>query len=324
MSVYTPVSKPQLERFLSRYSLGELISFEGISEGIENTNFFVTTTAGDYVLTLFENLLPDQIKAYLNLTAFLNEQQVRCAHPVTNQSGSFLNELNGKPAALIERLTGRWIERPQLAQIQALGAELGKMHAVLSRASTGQPFDSIAHRRDAKWRYSVGHQLLRRLDSDDSKLLQDELHFQQSRDCSKLPAGIIHGDLFRDNVLFNGEQLSGLIDFYFAGHDYFLFDLAVVVNDWCLDVDYNIDEQKRQALVGSYHQQRPLIEAEKTAWQVALRAAALRFWLSRLENQYSPRDGEMVLQKNPDDFKKILLSHRQQYSKYEANKDFTG
>lgn len=302
MSVYTPVSKEQLITFLGHYDLGELIDFEGISAGIENTNYFVTTSRDRLVLTLFESHTHDELVYFLDLMAHLAEHQVPSAHPIPDEQGAYLRTLNGKPAALVKRLSGRHIEQPSLAQCRALGSELAQLHVA------GQSF--TGHRnndRGPHWWRQTSEALAGHLDEADQTLLSSELTFQSEHRMDELPRGVIHADLFRDNAMFDGDQLTGIIDFYYACNDVLLYDVGVTINDWCSMANGRVDSGKASALLHAYQEVRPINAAELAAWPGVIRAGALRFWLSRLYDLHFPRAGEMTHTKDPDVFKRILL-----------------
>lgn len=306
MSVYTEVERDDLIAFLEEYAVGELISYQGISEGIENTNYFVTTSDGEFVLTLFEQHDFGELAYFLDVMSFFYQQGIPSAHPAADKQGHFLKKLCGRPAALVLRLQGRGVEglatTEQCAQI---GNMLGRMHLAgvefQSRRATG---------RGPAWRQNIAEQLLPHLDADKADLLRNELAFQAGYAELDLPFGVTHSDLFRDNALFVGDELKGIIDFYYACDEYLLYDLAVAVNDWCVGKDGTPDTARYQALMTAYWQQRQLTESEQAEWNLVLRAAALRFWLSRLQDQLFPREGELTQIKNPDAFLKILQFHR--------------
>jgi homoserine kinase type II len=306
MSVYTEVSRDQLVTFLNDYSVGALVSYEGISDGIENTNYFVTTEQGQFVLTLFEQHDFGELSYFLDVMTFFYQQGIPSAHPAADKQGHYLKELCGKPAALVMRLSGRGVNSvANIAQCAAIGDVLGKMHSV------GQQFKS--HRvteRGPDWRQLMAETLLPHLDDDSAALLNDELSFQQSYAHLDLPMGVTHSDLFRDNALFDGDELKGIIDFYYACDEYLLYDLAVAVNDWCVDKDGKLEPSRYQALMTAYIERRSLSEAEQANWNFVLRAAALRFWLSRLQDKLFPREGELTQIKDPDYFLNILQQHR--------------
>lgn len=313
MSVYTPVERDELVEFLRHYDLGELVEHTGISAGIENTNFFVTTGTGKYVLTLFEGLSAAELPYFLNMMAFLAEHQVPSAHPMADRDGHYLRQLNGKPAALVQCLHGVNVEQPTRAQCSALGHALGHMHSV------GQAFpETRANTRGPHWWQETKARLLPVLPPDEHDLLQDELAFQARYRHAELPRGIIHADLFRDNAMFEGDTLTGIIDFYYACNDALLYDLAVTVNDWCVNGDGGLEQDKLRSMLSAYHAERPLTAAEHQAWPVMLRAAALRFWLSRLQDKHFPRPGELTHIKDPDVFKRILQQRIAQQAQIHA------
>lgn len=306
MSVYTEVGRDDLVAFLSDYAVGELLSYDGISDGIENTNYFVTTEQGQFVLTLFEHHEFDDLGYFLEVMTFFYQHDIPSAHLAADKQGQYLKILCGRPAALVMRLSGRGVDTvATLKQCEAIGDVLGKMHLV------GKEFS--AHRvtqRGPNWRKQCAEKILALLDKDTAELLKTELSFQANYAKLDLPFGVTHSDLFRDNALFEGDELQGIIDFYYACDEYLLYDLAVVVNDWCVDESGLIEHQRYQALMHAYLQHRELTETEQISWNLVLRAAALRFWLSRLQDTHFPREGELTQTKNPDAFLKILKQHR--------------
>jgi homoserine kinase type II len=304
LSVYTPVSASELEAWLGNYSVGRLVSCEPIKAGIENTNYFVTTTQGRYVLTLFERLPAEELPFYINLMAHLARHGIPCPAPIADLSDQYLQRLSGKPAALVTRLPGRSIERPSPAECAELGALLGRMHlAARSYAAY------LENPRGAKWWRFAAREVTAFLDAKKSRLLEQELDFQAQHRFPDLPRGPVHADLFRDNALFEDGRISGVIDFYFAGTDCLLYDIAVCVNDWCLvdpSADRRLDERRTRALLGAYHAVRHVNALEREAWPAMLRAAALRFWLSRLYDFHLPRAGMLVHAHDPEHFRDIL------------------
>lgn len=305
MSVFTPVSTAELITFLEQYSVGELIEHEGIIEGIENTNFFVDTSQGRFVLTLFEYLPMEELPWFMDLMFGLNAGGMAGAAPLKTQSGEFLTMLNGKPAALIQRLPGRAQMSPNATHCAEIGRALGQMHTV----GAALP---LAHRdniRDQGWAEQIGAEVLPRMEPEQAVLLEAEIAFQAASPRAQLPQGIVHADLFRDNALFDGDKLSGVIDFYFACHDALAYDLAILVNDWCVDNQGHIDPDRYNALLAAYQSERPLCDAEWDAWPQMLRAGALRFWLSRLKDKLFPREGEMTYIKDPNVFFHMLSRH---------------
>ena len=301
MSVYTPVTEAEAADWLGNYSVGALARFEPIKAGIENTNYFVTTTQGRYVLTLFERLAAEALPFYLDLMAHLARHGIPCPAPIADHADQYLQRLNGKPAALVTRLPGASLEHPQRAQCGELGALLARMH--LAGRSYAAYLDNP---RGQKWWRVAAREVKPFLGSEETSLLERELDLQSQHRFPDLPRGPVHADLFRDNALFEVGRISGVIDFYFAGVDCLLYDLAVCANDWCLEPDRSLDAGRVGALLAAYHAVRPFTALERAAWPVLLRAAALRFWLSRLVDFHLPRPGMLVHAHDPEHFRRIL------------------
>ena len=305
MSVYTSVTAAELDAWLANYSVGRLKTLEPIKAGIENTNYFVTTTQGRYVLTLFERLPALELPFYLDLMAHLARHGIPSPAPIADLSDHYLQTLKGKPAALVTRLPGRSIEHPGEAECAELGALLARMH--LAGRSYGAYLENP---RGAKgWRLAASD-LLPRLGKEEGALLESELEFQAQHRFPELPRGPVHADLFRDNALFERGRICGVIDFYFAGVDCLLYDIAVCANDWCLDESLGLACARVAALFAAYEAVRPITSGERAAWPVMLRAAALRFWLSRLHDFHLPRPGMLVHAHDPAHFGRILECRR--------------
>ena len=301
MSVYTPVSEAELDDWLRNYSVGRLQALEPIKAGIENSNFFVTTTQGRYVLTLFERLPAAELPFYLDLMAHLARHGIPSPAPIADLADQYLQRLNGKPAALVTRLPGGSLERPGVAECGELGALLARMHLA------GRSYPAyLENPRGSKWWRLAAMDLKPFLGSEESTLLESELAFQGQHRFADLPRGPVHADLFRDNALFENARISGVIDFYFAGVDCLLYDVAVCANDWCLDAKFGLEPGRTDTLLAAYEAVRPLSAEERTLWPVVLRAAALRFWLSRLYDLYLPRSGELTHAHDPVPFERIL------------------
>ena len=301
MSVFTTVSADELTEWLKAYPLGTLLELKGIASGITNTNYFVTTTTGRYVLTLFEEHTADELPYFLDLMTHLAERGVPCPHPVKRNDGVQLDELNGKPAALVSCLAGRDIETPNEIHCAEVGRVLANMHLA------GESFSGNSHdTRDSVWRQTTADKVFALLSMDDQSMLSQVMQRQASLNLDALPQGVIHADLFRDNVLFDGEKIGGLIDFYYACRGAFLYDLAIAVNDWCVNADGSLDKPRVMAMLKAYHAVRALTAQEKAVWTDMLPIAALRFWLSRLKDKHFPHAGELTHAKDPQHFQKIL------------------
>jgi homoserine kinase type II len=304
MAVFTRVTEADITAWLNNYSLGTLLELQGIASGIENTNYFVTTSNGRFVLTLFEKLTSNELPFYLNLMAHLARHGIPCPSPVADKNNRFLGTLNGKPACIVSRLPGKSVMQPDVAHCASVGAMLGQMHVA------GQSFGDVMNNpRGASWRAAAAQQVTQFLNAEDATLLDSEVKYHAQHAMKDLPRGVVHADLFRDNVLMDGERVGGLIDFYFACNDALLYDVAITVNDWCMGEDYQLDRRRTHAFLCAYHDVRPFTAQEATSWPDTLRVAALRFWVSRLFDLHLPREGEIVNAHNPDQFKRILQQH---------------
>jgi homoserine kinase type II len=314
MAVFTRVTHPELKTWLSGRPCGDLLSFEGIESGIENTNYFVNTTQGRYVLTLFEKLEPQDLPFYLGLMEHLAKKGLPVPGPIACEKGELFSTLNGKPATLVNCLQGKSVNQANPTQCREIGQFSAQAHLAVGDFQGNTP-----NPRDLKWITQAMKALDPHLPQAIDNLLHDEvehqLTVQTSEDYAQLPRGAVHADLFRDNALMQGDALGGVIDFYFAGVDTFLFDLAVTANDWCIDLGTGeLLQEQTQALLEGYQAVRPLTPAECRLWPDALRAAALRFWTSRLYDYYMPRDAEVLNIKDPAHFERILLARRQSVS----------
>ncbi|BDW11898.1 homoserine kinase [Polynucleobacter sp. SHI8] len=312
MAVYTTIAFEDAQNWLSQtFDLGQLTHLTGISGGIENTNYFLDVTRDNlskqYVLTIFERLEREQLPFYLNLMAHLSAHDIKVPTPYPNRDGVILQSLANKPAVIVSKLAGSARLNPLPNHCSQVGEMLAKMHLA------GKSYPNIQENlRSLPWWKSATQEILPFIDNAKQVLLKSELEIQDiffnSPVFSKLPAGACHCDLFRDNVLFkDNEELSGFFDFYFAGTDKWLFDLAVTANDWCINLETGVFDQARlQALLNSYEEVRPLTIDEKNSWQLMLRAAALRFWISRLWDFYIPRNAQLLTPHNPTHFETIL------------------
>ncbi|KQZ40008.1 homoserine kinase [Duganella sp. Root1480D1] len=306
MAVFTPVSLEDVGHWIKQFPLGKAVALKGIASGIENSNFFLTTERGEFVLTIFENLTFEQLPFYLQLMRHLAEHGVLVPAPVPNDQGELCVPLHGKPAAIVSKLEGKPQMAPQPVHCAAVGAMLARLHLAGQDFALQQP-----NLRGLPWWREATAAVLPHLALEQAHLLHDEMKFQEalhaSADYHTLQRGPVHADLFRDNVMFDGERLTGFFDFYFAGCDSWLFDVAVTVNDWCIDLATGaLDEARVRAMLDAYHAVRPFTAAEHSLWPALLRAGALRFWISRLYDFYLPRAAEMLTPHDPTHFERIL------------------
>ena len=310
MAVFTQVSVAQAQVLMDRLQLGSVTDLRGITAGIENTNYFVSTGRGDYVLTVFERLSFEQLPFYLRLMKHLAGRGIPVPDPQADGTGEILHRVQGKPAAVVNKLRGGHQLAPDLFHCEQVGAMLARMHLAGRDFPLSQP-----NLRGLAWWSDTVPVVLPYLAPEQAELLSSELAFQQqlaaSQSYAELPRGPIHADLFRDNVMFEGlpgrEQLSGFFDFYFAGVDAFLFDIAVCLNDWCIDLaSGRLDEARAQAFVQAYERERPLSGAEHRLMPALLRAAALRFWVSRLWDYHLPREASLLKPHDPTHFERVL------------------
>ena len=306
MAVFTPVTEEQAALLMSQLGLGELTELRGIEGGIENTNYFATTDLGDYVLTLFERLNHEQLPFYLYLMKHLAEKGIPVPNPAANSDGDILHTLCDKPAAVVNRLLGKSQLTPDAVHCAAVGAMMARMHLAGEDYNRSQP-----NLRGLAWWNDTVPVVLPYLEEDQARLLQSELAFQnhiaQGAAYQALPKGPVHADLFRDNVMFEDEKLTGFFDFYFAGNDTWLFDLSVCMNDWCIDLNSGEHAPERAlAMLNAYQEVRPLRSAERQLLPAMLRAGALRFWISRLWDFHLPREASMLKPHDPTHFERVL------------------
>ena len=309
MAVYTDVSAEDLADFLADYDLGELLSYKGIAEGVENSNFLVHTTAGYFILTLYEKrVAPEDIPFFLALMEHLAARGLTCPQPVKNQTGDMLGWIAGRPAALVTFLDGMWIRRPTASHCAALGETLAQLH--LAGA------DFPMRRRNALsadgWRplYVASADGADTVQPGLREAIEKELTLLEGAWPSGLPEGVIHADLFPDNVFFLGEKLSGLIDFYFACTDTLTYDIAICLNAWCFEPDHAYNVTKGRALLQGYVAARPLSIEERVALPLLSRGACLRFLLTRLVDWLNVPPGALVRPKDPLEYFRKLRFHQ--------------
>ncbi|MBJ7263246.1 MAG: homoserine kinase [Burkholderiaceae bacterium] len=314
MAVFTPVSEDDARELLTRYDLGDFVSLRGITAGIENTNFFLATTQGEYVLTLFEVLTQSQLPFYIELMHHLAQRDIPVPHPQTLRDGTRLTRFKDKPSAIVSRLQGGYEASPGVAHCALAGETLARAHLAAQDFPIEQP-----NLRGLPWWESTALAVQPFLNDSQKSLLSDTLQEQRGMATSpaygSLPRGPSHCDLFRDNVLFAGTfespRMGGFIDFYFAGWDTWLFDVAVSLNDWCIDRDTGVfDAARTNAWLAAYAEVRPFTNAETSLWPAMLRGAALRFWLSRLYDYYRPREAQTLKPHDPTHFERVLNARR--------------
>jgi homoserine kinase type II len=321
MAVYTEVPFEEAAALLRTLNLGELTQLQGIKGGIENTNYFVTSERDgavlEHVLTLFERLGFEQLPFYLHLMKHLAGKGIAVPDPAATAQGDILHRVQGKPAAVVNKLRGKSELRPNASHCHAVGDMLARMHLAGADFAMSQP-----NLRGLPWWNDTVPVVLPYLSAAQADLIRSELAFQNhvaaSPAYAALPRGPIHADLFRDNVMFDGDELTGFFDFYFAGCDSFLFDIAVCLNDWCVahsadDQDGAHDSERAQAFLAAYQAVRPLSAAERSLLGAMLRAGALRFWVSRLWDLHLPREAAMLQAHDPAHFERVLR-HRVQHA----------
>ena len=318
MSVYTSISDFEFSEILKTYSLGDFISAQGIQAGIENTNYFLNTTKGEYIFTLFEKINQKELNFYISLLQELSIAGIACPQPQVDINNQTINEIKSKPFTFVSRLEGKNLTSVNLEQCNAIAVELAKLHTT-SLAVSNSSNEILQNRRGTTWRENTAKKLITQLSRKEANLISNEMACYQSFDDSNLPKGIIHADLFIDNALFEDNQLSGIIDFYDACYDNYIYDIAITVNAWCVDKSDTNKKGKlidtfSHAFLQSYQSIRPLSDAEIKAWPMMLRMASMRFWLSRLEDSLestylTTRQGTLMHCKNPEEYQQILQNH---------------
>nr|WP_315201978.1 homoserine kinase [uncultured Albidiferax sp.] len=310
MAVYTNVSLKEASALLRQLDLGDVTALRGIQGGIENTNYFATTDSGEYVLTLFERLGFEQLPYYLHLMKHLAQRGIPVPDPMGNKAGQILHTVKKKPASVVTKLRGKSELAPGVLHCAAVGDMLARMHLAGRDFGMDQP-----NLRGLAWWNETTPVVLPFLEPAQAQLLQSELAYQNhiaaSSAYAALPQGAIHADLFRDNVMFDTvdgtAQLSGFFDFYFAGTDTWLFDIAVCLNDWCVDLPTGAHDAARcDAFLAAYQAVRPLAAAERQLLPALLRAGALRFWISRLWDFHLPREAALLQAHDPTHFERVL------------------
>jgi homoserine kinase type II len=306
MAVYTEVSFDEAQGLMHALDLGNLQSIKACAGGIENTNYFVDTDAGQYVLTLFERLRFEQLPFYLHLMKHLATRGVPVPDPAPDKTGAIVHSLKGKPAAVVNKLRGSSQLQPGLQHCAKVGAMLARMHLAGQDFNLRQP-----NLRGLAWWNATTPSVLPHITPEQRSLLLSELayqnHMAESSSYKALSTGVVHADLFRDNVMFEGDELTGFFDFYFAGCDTFLFDISVCLNDWCIDLATGQHNAARaDAFLAAYQTVRPLTAHERALLPAMARAGALRFWISRLWDFYLPREASVLKAHDPTHFERVL------------------
>jgi len=300
MSVYTSVNIKELKIWLQDYAFDNLTDYQGIKSGITNTNYFLMTAHDRFVLTLFEKNTIEDLPYFVDLMSHLATHSFLCPKPILKKNGTALSILKNKPALIVTCLKGKEVTNPEVNHCKAVGKSLAELH-VKSANFVAQHQNT----RDLSWIKKTAETLFNELPQDESKLLKEEILYQEKQNY-KLPKSTIHGDLFKDNVLFLNDEVSGFIDFYYACTDYLILDVAIAVNDWCVNSDGSFDESRLNAFLDAYKKIRSFNDNEDRAWNDVLRLASLRFWVSRLNDFYHAEEGELTFIKDPNHFKKIL------------------
>jgi homoserine kinase type II len=309
MAVYTDVSADELTAFLKDYDIGELLSYKGIAEGVENSNFLLHTSKAAFILTLYEKrVAADDLPFFLSLMAHLAARGVSCPQPATNRKGEVYSKLAGRPAAIINFLEGMWPRRPNAIHCAGVGEALAKMHL----AGRDFPLERRNPLSVAGWRpmFKQAAERANEVQHGLYELLSNELDHLERSWPQDLPQGVIHADLFPDNVFFLGDKLSGLIDFPFACNDTLAYDVAICLNAWCFEPDHSFNVTKARALLNAYGRGRALSEAEQDALPLLARGAAMRFLLTRLVDWLNVPPGALVRPKDPLEYVRKLRFHQ--------------
>ena len=309
MAVYTDINEVDLKDFLSQYDAGELLSYKGIAEGVENTNFLLHTTKDPLILTLYEKRVDrNDLPFFLGLMEHLASRGLTCPLPLPRKDGELLGELSERPAALISFLEGMWLRKPEARHCREVGAALAAMHLAGADFALKRPNALSLEGWKVLWEKSAA-----RADEVEKGLeaeIREELDFLAAHWPEALPAGVIHADLFQDNVFFLGDTLSGLIDFYFACNDLLAYDVSICLNAWCFEKTGEYNATKGMALLEGYRSVRPLSDAELTALPILARGSALRFFLTRLYDWLTTPEGALVVKKDPLEYLGKLRFHR--------------
>jgi len=305
MAVYTSINSSDLNDWIEKFNFKDIVNFKGISSGVTNSNYLIQTAHSNYILTIFEHNNIEELPFYIDLMTYLAKENFLCPRPIENKNGQALGLLKEKPALMVSFLDGKEkaIRSPKSCYL--VGQYLAKLHL------TANNFPQLnKNTRGLDWVSDMYLNLKKYLSLEDQGILELEINYHKEMDKVELPEGIIHGDLFRDNVLFLNDKISGFIDFYYACNEKFIYDIAIAINDWCIDQDGQINKSMFLEFIKGYRSERKLTDNEQEYLNVSLRLAALRFWLSRLEDFYNAKEGEITSIKDPKHFKDILLDRQ--------------
>ena len=305
MAVYTSINSSDLNDWIEKFNFKDLVNFKGISSGVTNSNYLIQMAHSNYILTIFEHNNIEELPFYIDLMTYLAKENFLCPRPIENKNGQALGLLKDKPALMVSFLDGKEkvIRSPKSCYL--VGQYLAKLHL------TANNFPQLnKNTRGLDWVSDMYLNLKKYLSLEDQGILELEINYHKEMDKAELPEGIIHGDLFKDNVLFLNDKVSGFIDFYYACNEKFIYDIAIAINDWCIDQDGQINKSMFLEFIKGYQSERKLTDNEQEYLNVALRLAALRFWLSRLEDFYNAKEGEITSIKDPKHFKDILLDRQ--------------
>ena len=305
MAVYTSINSSDLNDWIEKFNFKDLVNFKGISSGVTNSNYLIQMAHSNYILTIFEHNNIEELPFYIDLMTYLAKENFLCPRPIENKNGQALGLLKEKPALMVSFLDGKEkaIRSPKSCYL--VGQYLAKLHL------TANNFPQLnKNTRGLDWVSDMYLNLKKYLSLEDQGILELEINYHKEMDKVELPEGIIHGDLFKDNVLFLNDKVSGFIDFYYACNEKFIYDIAIAINDWCIDQDGQINKSMFLEFIKGYQSKRKLTDNEQEYLNVALRLAALRFWLSRLEDFYNAKEGEITSIKDPKHFKDILLDRQ--------------
>ena len=305
MAVYTSINSSDLNDWIEKFNFKDLVNFKGISSGVTNSNYLIQMVHSNYILTIFEHNNIEELPFYIDLMTYLAKENFLCPRPIENKNGQALGLLKEKPALMVSFLDGKEkaIRSPKSCYL--VGQYLAKLHLIANNFS-----QLNKNTRGLDWMSDMYLNLKKYLSLEDQGILELEINYHKEMDKVELPEGIIHGDLFKDNVLFLNDKVSGFIDFYYACNEKFIYDIAIAINDWCIDQDGQINKSMFLEFIKGYRSERKLTDNEQEYLNVALRLAALRFWLSRLEDFYNAKEGKITSIKDPKNFKDILLDRQ--------------